>query len=112
MTDIPDEVDLYRRIHPTHVKPDGAISSAAFKDPDLSCDDSRQCGPEITGGRGCCTGVAKFHAGFARERGQSVEADPELDNPAHCLVRGNKKRECKAFAIEANRRGWAWQAAG
>lgn len=113
MTDIPDEVDLYRRIHPNHVKDDGSISSAAFKDHEMSCDDSRHCCASDTAGRGKCIGVANFQAGMARSLDQTVEADPELDNAAHCIVRGNKNRAvAKRFALEANRRGWAWQAAG
>lgn len=96
---IPDDDWLYRRVHPAQVVTDGntgklRLSSAAFKDPEMSVDAEsllRKAGldwrfslkdPEYS--------LVRFQAGVARKNSQSVVPDPLPDNPAHVLVRGKK----------------------
>jgi hypothetical protein len=40
---IPDDSNLFRRIHHTHLKPDGEISSAAFKQERMSVNWEKYC---------------------------------------------------------------------
>lgn len=104
MQAIDDKDELYRRIHPLHVKPDNTISSAAFKGSDseelsvdlvrlTSLDDVFQRAKRL--GRECA-GVGLFQVSLARGLSQEVRHDP-LDeaeeggpNPAHSLVVGKK----------------------
>src|SRR2546429_3336241 len=102
--EIVDTDDLYRRIHPNNVKPDGTLSSAAFKGSDayyLSVDLAHLSTPEQTFSRAAtygsaCAGVAAFTAGQARTQFQQVRHDLIEDednakrNPAHTLIIGAK----------------------
>jgi len=101
-TDIADTEPLHRRIHPNFVKPDGSISSQAFRDPELSVDRGRYWNIEKTlhGYQG--HGIAALITAFARQHGQEVVAAPELLNPAHALVKGHKtKALAREFARSA-----------
>ena len=100
---INDDEILHRRVHYKQVKPGGAvssaafkgewhfqISSAAFKDPDLSVD--RAClrsAPE-TQMNSEIHGVAQICAGFPRGLGLQVNHDPQPENLAHALILGKK----------------------
>lgn len=103
MTPIPalvaDDEPLHRRVHPLFVKPDGSVSSQAFRDPDLSVDRG-QYRPTQETMRGCEThGLVALIAAAARHLHQEVVAAPELFNPAHALVKGTKsKNTAKALA--------------
>src|SRR5689334_6696526 len=104
IVEIEDTDELYRRIHPNHRKPDGTVSSAAFKGSDsyeLSVDLARLTRPGETFQRGRllgreCVGLAVLIAGRARELSQEVRHDtlgpdtPGGPNPAHALIIGQK----------------------
>lgn len=103
---IPHEIDdgetLHRRIHPTHVKPDGSVSSQAFRDPEMSVDRAayRRTADTLHGYSGY--GISALLAALARQHGQIVRADPQLLNPAHALVEGSKSKSvARAFARAA-----------
>ena len=92
---------LLRRIHPSHVNWDDSgdpnISSAAFKDPELSVNLSsvmletgRVPGDAIRGYAGF--GLAAITAADARSQQQAVARDPLPEEPAHGVVYGPKKR--------------------
>ncbi|MYD03817.1 MAG: hypothetical protein F4X21_02575 [Acidimicrobiia bacterium] len=96
-----DEI-LWRRIHKDHFI-DGRITTAAFKDPEMSVDIARlRVEMSLTLADG--VGVASFSSGLAYDNGQVVFSDPVPGNPAHALVIGNKPRSirkafCKASAF-------------
>lgn len=110
MRAVPGDADLYRWIHPSWIL-SNRISSAAFNDEEMSCDDGSLCPPEDTHARrdsGRGGGVGRFTADFARGEEQAVLPSPELGNPAHVTVEGKKpKARRKRFAEEAWERGWA-----
>jgi hypothetical protein len=100
--EIGDDETLHRRIHPTHVKPDGSVSSQAFRDAQMSVDRAafRATVDTLHGYGGY--GISAFIAHFARQHGQTIRADPELLNPAHALVEGTKSKSvARAFARAA-----------
>lgn len=96
MTEVPgevaDEEPLHRRIHPTFVRPDGSVSSQAFRDRELSVDRGQywDATRSLQGYAGY--GLASIIAAFARACQQEVIADGNLFNPAHALVRGDKSK--------------------
>lgn len=96
LTAVPDEVRdeeiLHRRVHPTFIRPDGSISSQAFRDEEMSVDRAafREVEETLAGYRGY--GIAALGAAAARNLGQAVLADPLPRNPAHALVRGRKSK--------------------
>ena len=81
---------LWRRIHESHfVKAQNRVSTAAFKDPNMSVDIARlQVDKRITLQNG--VGLASFEAAVAYDLGQTVVADPKEDNRAHAVVVGRK----------------------
>ena len=81
---------LWRRIHETHfVKAQNRVSTAAFKNLEMSVDIARLQGDmRVTLKDG--VGVASFRAAVAYDNGQTVVADPQEDNNAHALVIGRK----------------------
>lgn len=99
---IADAEQLYRRVHPTQVKDDGKLSSAAFTDPELSVDRAMLTTTEQTLREHPKHGIAAFTAGLARELEQEVVPDASLFNRAHALVKGSKPKSVKRrFAREA-----------
>ena len=99
---IPDGERLLRRIHPSwliwdeHEVP--SISSAAFKDPELSVylesvliKDGRARETCVEGYTGY--GLASITAGAARSLNLIVARDPQPQEPAHGIVLGEKKRQ-------------------
>ena len=87
--EVADADDLYRRIHPSQVK-DGKLTSAAFKDLQLSVDLARLTTPQRSLSRHPSHGLASITALVARSLGQEVIHNPLNINPAHALVIGNK----------------------
>lgn len=81
---------LWRRVHESHfVKAQNRVSTAAFKDPNMSVDIARlQVDKRITLQDG--VGLASFEAAVAYDNGQTVVEDPKEDNRAHALVIGRK----------------------
>jgi len=96
---IADEEDLYRRVHPDQMKPNGTVTSAAFKDQEMSVDRAKKRTPEDSLARHPKYGLASFKAALARRLNQQVEPDGDLANPAHALVIGQKTRSiARSFA--------------
>jgi hypothetical protein len=92
---------LFRRIPRTWVNWDEhgnpAISSAAFKDPELSVNleslmvrDGRPPADAIRNNTG--HGLAAITAAHARSLNQAVARDPQPEEPAHGVVYGRKNR--------------------
>ncbi|MBK7536597.1 MAG: hypothetical protein IPI49_14760 [Myxococcales bacterium] len=95
MSEISDDEQLHRRIHPMQVKDDGTISTAAFTDPEMSVDRAQiwTAQRSLEGHPGM--GIAAFTAGFARTLKEPQEVVPdvtELFRPAHALVKGKKPK--------------------
>lgn len=91
-TEVTDNEVLHRRVHPTHVKPDGSVSSAAFTDDELSVDRASLRTPEVTLEGRRNYGIVSLVVGEVRSLKQEVRADPTLLNPAHALVLGHKPK--------------------
>lgn len=98
---IPATERLFRRIPPTWIDWDdqgkAAISSAAFKDEELSITlesvmERDQRPPEDAVRNFPRYGLAAITAGHARSLNQAVARDPEPEEPAHGVVYGQKKR--------------------
>ena len=98
---IRDDERLLRRIHPDHVNwddnGDPNISSAAFRDKELSVnlasvmeEAGREPRDAVRGYAGF--GLASVTAAHARSLNQAVARDPTLEEPAHGVVYGEKKR--------------------
>jgi|ERR1039457_2260803 hypothetical protein len=98
---IPGDERLFRRIPRSWVNWDEhgnpAISSAAFKDPELSVNlesvmvrDGRPPTDAIRNNAG--HGLAAITAAHARSLNQAVARDPQPEEPAHGVVYGQKKR--------------------
>ena len=82
---------LWRRVHRTHLREDGSVSTAAFRDIELSVDRAEiQRDKSITLAAGA--GIAQFDAGLARVFNQEPVAEPNSGNAAHALVLGSKPR--------------------
>jgi len=96
MIDIPKEVSddeyLNRRIHPTFVKPDGSLSSQAFRDIEMSVDRAiyRSVKESLLNYKGF--GLAKLIAMAARNENLEVIGAQELLNPSHALIIGKKTK--------------------
>lgn len=90
MSVVEDPEQLNRRVHPEQVKPDGTVSSAAFKDPEMSVDRAALRRVEETLKAHDGYGAVALIAADARALDQKVHADPTLLNPAHALVVGKK----------------------
>ena len=102
MSEVADQELLHRRIHWTHVKPDGSLCSAAFTDPEMSVDRAALRRADETLRDHVGHGLAALTAGFARSLDQEVREAPELLNKAHALVVGKKtKGTQKKFAKAA-----------
>lgn len=100
VVEIAADDELYRRLAPLHVNPDGTVNSAAFKlrgfpDPELSVDLARLTTPEASLARAPKPGFAlgRLHAGDARSLGLTVRYDPLHDNRAHTLILGQRRED-------------------
>jgi hypothetical protein len=106
-----DEDLLYRRVHPTHVKDDGSVSTAAFKDPNLSVDLAALTTAEISLRRAKSGqyGLAKLVVRKVRAVTIPLEVIhwPEIQNYSHSLVKGKKTQSAaNQLAKIANTAGW------
>ena len=100
---VADDEVLHRRVHPTFVKPDGLVSSQAFRDREMSVDRASYSNAMVTI-RGCAGfGVTAILTSFARSLNQEVLANKQLLHPAHALVIGNKSKAiARRFASETS----------
>jgi hypothetical protein len=116
---IPDDSDLWRRIHPDWIVYDEnlkawRLSSQAFNDDSEGGPMSVVLAPEVlASGRTPIDILARFRgygsaavrAALARELNQGVKRDPEPDEPAHAVVVGKKTSSVrKSFS-----RGARWE---
>lgn len=100
---VADEEPLHRRIHPTFVRPDGSVSSQAFRDREMSVDRGHywQAHQSLQGYDGY--GLASIGTNTARSCQQEVVADGSLFNPAHALVKGEKPKSiARRLAVTAS----------
>ena len=108
MTQEPQEIhgsdDLYRRIAPDHVNPDGTINSGAFKTrpPEgISVNLARLTTPEETLRRRPTFGLGNLKAAIPIGLGLSVRHAPVPDNDAHSLIEGQTTRAIRHEMAEA-----------
>jgi hypothetical protein len=98
---IADDAGLLRRIHPAHIIPDGnaagalRLSSAAFKDPELSVDAEPILATAGLDWRFSLRGypehsLVRLQARAAREKGLAVVHKPLKGNDAHAEIIGKK----------------------
>lgn len=102
---------LYRRVHPTQVKKDGTVSTAAFTDPELSVDIASLSSAEKSLRRAKSDeyGLAKLAVKEVRAVtvAQEVLHWPVILNYSHALVKGKKTTSAKKqLAQVANNAGW------
>jgi hypothetical protein len=106
LEEIADDDELYRRLAPGHVDPDGSVNSAAFKvkgRPDLhiSVDLARLATPEAALAQAPRLGFALgvLVTRVPRSLGFSGRRDPLPDNAAHALIEGDDdKAKCRLLA--------------
>ncbi len=106
MEQIEDDDELYRRLAPEHVNPDGTVNSAAFKrrkeyDPSISVDLARLTTPQDALAARPHMGVGVLIAAVPRDLGFVVRHDPLPDNAAHALIEGENNREKSRRLAEA-----------
>lgn len=97
-----DQRVFYRRIHSTQFTKDKntglwRFSSAAFRDPSLSCDDSQILKQHGLDYNFCLKGFLEFSlaampAQLVLDMGQRIVPDPLPNNPAHTLIMGKKSQ--------------------
>jgi hypothetical protein len=110
---IDDDDRLYRRMVPDHFHEDGSVKSNAYKlngkpDPSISVDLARLTTPEESIARGQRQGtqVGVLTVREIKALGLTVRHDPTNENPSHCLIEGNAKKEtCKALGQMTKRPG-------
>lgn len=104
---VENEDDLYRRLIRYHVKKNGTVSSAAYRDKggspidSISVDLGRLTTPEETlarDDRGFRLGA--LVAGVPRELGFDVRHVPRPANYSHCVIEGENDME-KCYALAA-----------
>jgi hypothetical protein len=108
---IPDNADLWRRIHPNQTTYDdnqGRIrpSSAAFTDSSNGSPMSVVIAAECDGPTRVLAGyerygLASFKARVARESGLGIVRDPLPDQPAHAFVFGPKSKKVQSKLAKA-----------
>lgn len=104
--EIADSDELYRRLAPEHINPDGSVNSAAFKlrgrpDPQISVEVARLTTPQESLGRTVRPGfqLGILLAAIPRALNLTVRHDPLPDNDAHALIIGtNSKTICRRLA--------------
>ncbi len=102
--DIHDSDDLYRRIAPDHVNPDGRINSGAFKYGGkpagrISVNLARLTTTAETLKPRPTFGLGSLQAAIPRHLGLAVRHCPEVGNAAHSLIEGsNTKAICHQMA--------------
>jgi hypothetical protein len=108
---IPDNADLWRRIHPTQIIDDDnqrrtRPTPAAFTDSTngspMSVVIAAECdGPDRVLAGHERYGLASFKAQVARESGLGIVRDPLPDQPAHALVFGPKSKKVQSQLAKA-----------
>lgn|SRR5208282_1926705 len=94
---IPDDANLFRRIHGVHLTPEGIISSQAYKQERLSVNWEKYSDAQSTADENSFA-VTALVCGDCRELNQMVEHTPiEPDqqfgpNQAHSEICGNKNK--------------------
>ena len=96
--EIPNDADLFRRIHRNHINGEGVISSQVFKQPRLSVNWNKYSDPQSTADQNSAA-VTALVCGQCRGLGQTVEHTPIQEgepfgpNQAHSEICGDKSRE-------------------
>lgn len=109
--EIPDKDKLFRRIHHTHLLPEGEVSSAAFKQPRMSVNWEKYSNAKSTADENSAAVVA-LAAGGCRELDQTVEhtpikpEQPTGPNQAHAEVCGNKSGAVSRKLRDIARKVW------
>ena len=103
---IADDDQLYRRLAPEHVNPDGTVNSAAFKrgkqyDQSISVDLARLTTPARVLASRPGFGLGILPTSVPRSMGFTVRHDPLPDNPAHSLIEGDNDRAKSRLLAEA-----------
>jgi len=94
---IPDDANLFRRIHRDHINPEGIISSQAYKQERLSVNWEKYSDAQNTAVENSAA-VAALVCGKCRELNQAVEHTPIEpgqnfgSNQAHSEICGNKDK--------------------
>ena len=84
------------------MRPDGTPTSQAFTDEEMSVDRASKRTPQKSQAESPKCGLVSFPVELATRLNQTVEEDPKLWNPAHCLVKGKKSKGTqRAFAAES-----------
>lgn len=97
---LPPDETVFRYIHPTFVKPNGSISSAAFNDEQLSVDRELLCLRPQPIREGWGTSVLLVE--HVNALGFHAFADPQDHNPAHALIpEKESKGQARQFAAMA-----------
>jgi hypothetical protein len=102
--DIQDADDLYRRIAPAHVNPDGTINSGAFttrRGEGLSVNLARLTTPEETLRPRPTFGLGSLKAAIPTGLGLNVRHAPSPHNHAHSLIEGQNTRAIRRQMAEA-----------
>ncbi len=103
---IDDDDILYRRLAPGHLNPDGTANSNAFKrngrpDPECSVDLARLTSESELLSRAPGPGfrLGVLRVADVRALNLTVTHMPTDQNPSHCVIRGNTKKEtCRRLA--------------
>lgn len=97
---IDDEDDLYRRLAPSHINPDGTVNSSAFKrgkgyELSISVDLARLTTARESVDRAGRSGfkLGVLQAAMPRSLGLEVNHDPLPHNESHSLIEGHNDRE-------------------
>ena len=104
LVSVDDSDNLYRRIAPAHVNPDGTVNSGAYKyggkfASSISVDLARLTTPEDTLRYRPTFGLGSLEARVPRGLGLTVRHAPMDDNRAHCLIEGSNTRAiCRQMA--------------
>ena len=94
---IPDDANLFRRIHKVHLSPEGIISSAAYNDGRLSVNWEKYSDAQSAANENSAA-VTALVCGDCKQLNQTVEHTPiEPDQPsgpnqAHAEICGNKSK--------------------
>ena len=98
---IRDPDPLWRRIHPTFLRSDGTVSSAAFSNSSDGSGMSVTLGreamatgvtPKLALSRYPTHGLAAITAGDCRSHEQRIQRDPTAEDRHHALVSGEKTK--------------------
>ena len=104
VVDVDDSDDLYRRIAPDHVNPDGTINSGAYKyggefASSISLDLARLTTRQDALRPRPTFGLGSLRVAVPRSLGLTVRHAPGSDNRAHCLIEGQTtKAICRQLA--------------